>query len=90
MTKETAEATSILVDRLTKPVLAMMFCAAICWMGIRTVVNISADQFVGLVMMVAGFYFGRATAPVEPPRPPGVVTTATVPGGATAAVETKP
>ena len=84
MTKETADALSVLLDRMTKPVLAIMFCAAICWMGVRTVVNISADQFVGIVMMVAGFYFGRATASNDNQR----TATATADGG-TARVETK-
>ena len=89
MSKETAESVAMLMDRLTKPVLAILFCASICWMGIRTVTNISADQFVGIVMMVAGFYFGRAVAAMENARPTPTATATTTAGG-TATAEAKP
>lgn len=58
MTKETAEAVGIVLDRLTRPVVTLMFASAICWMGVRTVTNISADQFVAIVMAVVLFWFG--------------------------------
>lgn len=58
MTKETAEAVGIVLDRLTRPVVTLLFAASICWMGVRTVQNISADQFVAIVMAVILFWFG--------------------------------
>jgi len=71
MTKETAQAIGDLIERLTRPVMTFMFGGAICWMGIRTVINISADQFVGIVMAVVMFWFGqRAAAVVTQATPP--------------------
>lgn len=61
MTKETAEAFGTLIDRLTRPAVTVMFCFAICYMGMKTVQNISADQFVGIVMAVVMFWFGTRT-----------------------------
>ena len=66
MNKETAIAVGDLAERLTRPVMTLMFGGAICWMGVRTVANISADQFVGIVMAVVLFWFGRAVTPSGP------------------------
>jgi hypothetical protein len=87
VTKETGEALAILTDRLTRPVVTIMFSGAICWMGLRTIQNISADQFVGIVMMVVGFWFatrGGATTTTS-----DATTTTTVTPGVTK-TETKP
>ena len=70
MTKETAQAIGELVDRLTRPVMTFMFGGAICWMGIRTVINISADQFVGIVTAVVMFWFGQRVATTTAALPP--------------------
>jgi len=68
MTRETAEAVGIVLDRLTRPVVTLLFAGAICWMGVRTVTNISADQFVAIVMAVVLFWFGsRTTSPTNAP-----------------------
>jgi len=70
MTRESAEAVGVLVDRLTKPVITVIFSGAICWMGLRTVVNISADQFVGIVTAIILFWFGRPVPPLTESAPP--------------------
>lgn len=79
MTKETAEALGIIIDRLTRPIITLLLVAATVWIGIRTVNNISADQFVGIIMAVVMFWFGsRPTsasstngipAPTQTPEP---------------------
>lgn len=58
MSKETAEAVGIIVDRLTRPLITLLLVGAVCWIGLRTVNNISADQFVGIIMAVVMFWFG--------------------------------
>ena len=82
MTKETAEAVGIVLDRLTRPVVTLMFASAICWMGVRTVTNISADQFVAIVMAVVLFWFGsrgQTTTPTTTTEGgPATVTTGPV------------
>jgi hypothetical protein len=78
LSKETAEAFGIILDRLTRPTVTLMFATSICWMGVRTVHNISADQFVAIVMAVVLFWFGS--------RP----TTASTTNGATATTTTDP
>lgn len=84
MTKETAQAVGDLVERLTRPIMTFMFGGAICWMGVRTVINISADQFVGIVMAVILFWFG--SRPTASPLPP----TATPNGGSNALAPSAP
>jgi hypothetical protein len=85
MTQEDARAVGDLAERLTRPVMTLMFGAAICWMGVRTVNNISADQFVGIVMAVVLFWFGsRPVGPIAPTTTtttegPGPTTTTTGP-----------
>ena len=59
MTKETAEALGIIIDRLTRPLITIMLVVSVCWIGLRTVNNISADQFVGIIMAVVMFWFGQ-------------------------------
>lgn len=81
MTKETAEAVGIVLDRLTRPVVTLMFASAICWMGVRTVTNISADQFVAIVMAVVLFWFGsrgQGSASTTTEGGPATVTTGPV------------
>lgn len=75
MTRETAESIGLTVDRLTRPVVTVMFCFSICWMGVRTVNNISADQFVGIVMAVVMFWFGTRVGGAS-----GTTTTTTTNG----------
>lgn len=58
MNKENAEAIGIIIDRLTRPLITLMLVSAVCWIGLRTVNNISADQFVGIIMAVVMFWFG--------------------------------
>ena len=76
MNKETAEAIGIILDRLTRPIVTLMFCTAICWVSLRTINNISADQFVGIVMAVVLFWFGsRPTTTGGIPPTNGAATT---------------
>ena len=91
MTKETAQAVGELADRLTRPVITFVFAIAICWMGLRTIVNISADQFVGIVMAVVLFWFGSRPVTTPPPTPTTTTTTtATGPTTTTLSTEVKP
>ena len=80
MSKETAEAVGIILDRLTRPVVTLMFSVSVCWMGVRTVNNISADQFVAIVMAVVLFWFGSSRPTAQSPNggPPTATATATV------------
>lgn len=87
MTGEEAKAVGDLADRLTRPAMTMMFGGTICWIGLRSIVNISADQFVGIVMAVVLFWFGSRPAGVTGPT---TTTMATTPEGATTKAEVKP
>lgn len=70
MTKEEAQAIGELADRLTRPVMTMMFGIAVCWLALKSITNISADQFVGIVMAVVLFWFGSSRQGAVPPVPP--------------------
>ena len=76
MTSETAQAIGDLADRLTRPLMTAAFSGCICYIAIRSITNISADQFVGIVQAVVLFWFasravgqsnGRPTTPSAPP-----------------------
>lgn len=82
MTKETGEAVGALIDRITRPLVTLLFVLSVCWIGLRTVNNISADQFVGIIMAVVMFWFGSRTAS-------GNSTTTTTDSNSTT-TETKP
>lgn len=68
--------------------MTIMFGGTICFIGLRSIVNISADQFVGIVMAVVLFWFGSRPSGAGPTTT--TTTTAAEPGTATSSTEVKP
>ena len=84
MTSEEARAVGELIERLIRPVVTLLFVATICFIAIRSIQNVSADQFVGIVMAVILFWFAsRSTPAATTTTTPEGTTTTSVPAGGT-------
>jgi hypothetical protein len=83
MTSETARAIGELLERAIRPTVTLIFVFTICWIGVRSINNISADQFVGIVMAVILFWFASRSSspPTTTTTTPEGTTTTTVPPG---------
>ena len=75
MTRETAQAIGDLIDRAIRPAVTVMLTASICWIGVRSIHNISADQFVGIVMAALLFWFSSRSS--QDAKPASAVAVAT-------------